>query len=163
MSQAGNELAQKVLNELVNLGYTNRGVKDGSGLYVIKHSSPVSILVEICFVDTQSDANLYNSLGADKIANAIVKGITGQTVAPKEDAPFVVCYNNDIDKRSALYLSEYLGCECVDNSKTPFNYEGYYPVCVGGGNFTSYAKLNLKGEDRFKTMLEVAKYIEGRR
>lgn len=81
----------------------------------------------------------------------------------KEEIHYIVCYNNDIDKRAALYLSEYLGCDCIDDRTTPFNYEGYYPICVGGGGFTSYMKLNLKGEDRFKTMLAVAQYIEGRR
>jgi len=80
MSAAGKALASKVLTNLVALGFVNRGVKDGSGLYVIRHSSPVAILIEVCFVDTQSDADLYNSLGSDKIANAIVQALTGQTV-----------------------------------------------------------------------------------
>lgn len=83
MSTAGKTLASKVLNELVALGFVNRGVKDGSGLYVIRHSIPVAILIEVCFVDTQTDANLYNKLGAEAIANAIVKGLTGQTVDDK--------------------------------------------------------------------------------
>jgi len=78
MSNSGRDLAGKVLNELVNLGFRNRGIKDGSNLYVIRHSNPVAILVEVCFVDTQADADKYNSLGAEKIANAIVKGLTGQ-------------------------------------------------------------------------------------
>jgi len=80
VSTAGNTLASKVLNELAALGFVNRGVKDGSGLYVIAHSIPVAILIEICFVDTQTDVDLYNQLGAEVIANAIVKGLTGQTV-----------------------------------------------------------------------------------
>lgn len=80
MSEAGKALANKVLTQLVDLGFVNRGVKDGSGLYVIKHSSPVAILIEVCFVDTQSDASLYAQLGADKVADAIVLGLTGQTV-----------------------------------------------------------------------------------
>lgn len=81
MSSAGKTLAAKVLSELVALGFVNRGVKDGSGLYVIKHSDPVAILIEVCFVDTQTDASLYNQLGVEAIANAIVKGLTGQTVS----------------------------------------------------------------------------------
>lgn len=80
MSTAGKALAAKVLSALVALGFTNRGVKDGSNLYVIKRSQPVAILIEVCFVDTQSDADLYNSLGSEKIASAIVQGLTGQTV-----------------------------------------------------------------------------------
>ncbi len=81
MSTAGKALAAKVLNSLVGLGFTNRGVKDGSNLYVIKHSQPPAILIEVCFVDTKSDADLYNSLGSEKIASAIVQGLTGKTVS----------------------------------------------------------------------------------
>lgn len=80
MSTAGNALASKVLNELIALGFVNRGVKDGSGLYVIRNSIPVAILIEVCFIDTQTDTNLYNQLGAEAISNAIVKGLIGQTV-----------------------------------------------------------------------------------
>ena len=168
MSAAGNALASRVVNSLVSLGFVNRGVKDGSGLYVIRHSDPVAILIEICFVDTQGDADLYNKLGIEVIANAIVEGLTGQTVStatpkPVENPKYIVCYNNDVDERAALYLSEFLNCKAIDNSKEPFNYEGFYPICIGGGNFTSYAKLNLKGEDRFKTMLKVAQYIDEHR
>lgn len=81
MSSDGNNLASKVLNEIVALGFKDRGVKDGSGLYVIKNSNPTAILIEVCFVDSQSDANLYNSLGSEAIANAIVKGLTGKQLA----------------------------------------------------------------------------------
>lgn len=72
MSEEGYNLASRVLKELVSIGFTNRGVKDGSHLYVIRHSRPAAILVECCFVDTQEDANKYNS---EKIANAILMGL----------------------------------------------------------------------------------------
>lgn len=81
MSTAGKVLASKVVNSLVALGFVNRGVKDGSSLYVIRHSIPVAILIEVCFVDSQLDTDLYNKLESDSIANAIVKGLTGQTVS----------------------------------------------------------------------------------
>lgn len=72
--------ARAVLNNIIALGFTNRGIKDGSGLYVVKHPSAVSMLVEICFCDTQSDVDKYNSVGSEAIANAIVSGLTGQTM-----------------------------------------------------------------------------------
>jgi N-acetylmuramoyl-L-alanine amidase len=115
MSTAGNALASKVLNELVALGFVNRGVKDGSGLYVIRHSNPVAILIEVCFVDTQTDANLYNQLGAEVIANAIVKGVTGQTVSSAatstpstvktSDAIKALQYDLNIDYNAKLTLT----------------------------------------------------------
>ena len=73
------EQARAVLNNLVNLGFRNRGIK-GNSLYVTGHTNAQSMLIEICFIDTQSDVDLYNSIGAESIADAIVKGLVGQTV-----------------------------------------------------------------------------------
>lgn len=72
--------ARAVLNNIVSLGFVNRGIKDGSNLAMVKNPVAVAMLIEICFVDTESDVNLYNSIGSEKIANAIVKGLTGQSV-----------------------------------------------------------------------------------
>ena len=46
-----------------------------------------SALLEVCFVDTQSDVNLYRSVGAEKIADAIVKGLVGQTTTVNNPQP----------------------------------------------------------------------------
>jgi N-acetylmuramoyl-L-alanine amidase len=155
--------ARNILNNIVALGYTNRGIKDGSNLYVVRNTSMIGILIEVAFIDSQEDMDRYNT---EDLANAIVKGLTGQTVTEtKQDPkkPYIVCYNNEIDKRAALYLSEYLGCKAIDNSTVRMDYEPYYPICVGGGQFTSYCKKLLRGDDRFKTMKLVADFIEERR
>ena len=36
------------------------------------------MLIEVCFVDTESDADLYNEVGADRIAEAISDAIVGE-------------------------------------------------------------------------------------
>ena len=74
------EFARNILNNLVNLGFINRGIK-GEGLYVTHYTNMPACLVEVCFCDTQSDVDLYNNIGIDKISDAIVRGIVGQTVA----------------------------------------------------------------------------------
>ena len=74
------DFARNILNNLVSLGFVNRGIK-GEGLYVTHYSNMPACLVEVCFCDTQSDVDLYNSVGADKVSDAIVRGIVGQTVA----------------------------------------------------------------------------------
>ena len=71
--------ARNVLNNLVSLGFANRGIKS-SNLFVINNTKATAMLIEVCFVDTQSDVNLYRNIGAEKIADAIVKGLTGSTV-----------------------------------------------------------------------------------
>ena len=72
--------AVAVCDKLHALGFVNRGVKDGSTLYVIRHTDAKAMLVEVCFVDTQSDVDLYHRLGADKVAAAIAEAITGREV-----------------------------------------------------------------------------------
>ncbi|WML35656.1 N-acetylmuramoyl-L-alanine amidase [Clostridium sp. OS1-26] len=107
MSVAGNVLASNVLKCLVALGFTNRGVKDGSSLYVIRHSKPAAILIEVCFVDTQSDVDLYNKLSAEIIARAIVQGLTGQTVGPdNSNSDFIKSVQHDLQRVSCLERGE---------------------------------------------------------
>lgn len=82
--------AKTVLNNLVSLGFNNRGIKDGSNLAMVKRPKATAMLIEICFVDTKSDVDLYNSLGAEKIADAIVNGLTGKIVSLDNKKYYVV-------------------------------------------------------------------------
>lgn len=68
--------ARNTCEQLSKCGFVNRGVKDGSGLFVIKNTKMAAMLVEVCFVDTASDCDLYKWLGAKRIAQAIMRGIT---------------------------------------------------------------------------------------
>ena len=77
--------AVAVLNNIVSLGFRNRGIKDGNSLAMVKRPKATAMLIEICFVDS-SDSDLYKSIGADKIADAIVNGLTGETVSTSTDA-----------------------------------------------------------------------------
>lgn len=67
--------AEKVCKNMFNLGFKNRGIKDGSQFYVIKKTYAKALLIEICFVDSTKDFNLYNSVGYKKVADAIAKAI----------------------------------------------------------------------------------------
>ncbi|WP_051503148.1 N-acetylmuramoyl-L-alanine amidase [[Scytonema hofmanni] UTEX B 1581] len=81
ISNQGRAIAQKVVDAICFLGFFDRGVKDGSHLYVLKNTNMPAILVECCFIDSKADMNLFD---ADKMATAIVKGLTGETVpSPK--------------------------------------------------------------------------------
>lgn len=66
--------ATKITNSIAKLGFKNRGVKKRTDLYFLKNTKSPSLLIECCFVDDKDDAKLYN---AEKMANAIVEGITG--------------------------------------------------------------------------------------
>jgi hypothetical protein len=75
ISSQGRAIAQKVLDAICFLGFFDRGVKDGN-LYVLKNTNMPAILVECCFIDSKADMLLFD---ADKMAAAIVKGLTGQS------------------------------------------------------------------------------------
>ena len=69
-----------VCNNIAALGFNNRGVKAGTGLYVIRRTKAKSMLIEVCFVDTE-DANKYLSVGYKAIAKAIVDALDNHVVS----------------------------------------------------------------------------------
>lgn len=76
----GKKLATNICAEISKLGFRNRGAKiDERGLNEIRKTNMTSVIVEPLFVDNTGDIKLYN---ADKLARAIVKGVTGQEVCP---------------------------------------------------------------------------------
>ena len=50
--------AVDVCEYIAALGFKNRGVKEGSGLYVIRKTKAKSMLIEVCFVNNP-DASAY--------------------------------------------------------------------------------------------------------
>lgn len=69
-----------VCNNIAALGFNNRGVKAGTGLYVIRKTKAKSMLIEVCFVDTE-DANKYLEVGYKAIAKAIVDALDKHIVS----------------------------------------------------------------------------------
>lgn len=63
-----------ICEELSEYGFRNRGVKDGSNLYLISKTKMPAVLVEVCFVDSMADAKRYKKLG-NVVAQAITRGI----------------------------------------------------------------------------------------
>ena len=74
--------AEKVSTSISALGFKNRGIKANTSLYFLRKTKAPAILIECCFVDDRDDVQLYD---CQKMASAIVYGITGQTVIHKEN------------------------------------------------------------------------------
>lgn len=106
------EEAKNVLNNIVALGYHNRGIKDGTRLYVIRNTSMKSMLVECCFIDNAEDMDKYN---ADKIADAIVSGLVGSTINTKSSE------NRPSGERWIITLQ----AECNDQSFSNQTVDGF--------------------------------------
>ena len=90
--------AENIAKAISPLGFKTRGVKYRSDLYVLKKTTAPALLVECCFVDDKDDVKLYS---AEKMATAIVKGITGQTV---NNAP--VINNNSSEFKVKIIVDE---------------------------------------------------------
>ena len=72
-----------VCNNISALGFNNRGVKAGTGFYVIRRTKAKSMLIEVCFVDTE-DANKYLEIGYKAIAKAIADALDKHIVIVPE-------------------------------------------------------------------------------
>ena len=84
--------------------------------------------------------------------------LNNQSVQGGNKVKTIVVYSNEVDMRAAQYLADYLQCPTISNS-TPFDFstvESTY--AVGGGQFTSYAKV-IAGSDRYDTLKAVLKFM----
>jgi len=68
-------IGNRILANMSKLGFINRGLKDGSHLGEINSINSSSMIIEVCFVESKKDVELYNAAGLDKIAHAIANGI----------------------------------------------------------------------------------------
>lgn len=112
--------ASDVLSNLVNLGFKNRGIKHNRNLYELKNTSCKSMIIEVFFVNSKADVELFNSVGVVKIAQAIaygVMGIEGEVIKPitNNKARYRVCVGSYAEYQNAVKAKkelEKLGVEC---------------------------------------------------
>ena len=72
----GHRLADCINRKIVeSMDLTDRGVKDGDRLYVLRHTDMPAVLVELAFISNMSDALLLRDR-QDDFAKAIARGVT---------------------------------------------------------------------------------------
>ena len=70
--------SESVSSELASaLGLRNRGAKATTGLYVLNRTTMPAILIEVCFVDTEQDADAWHATSWDALCGAVVRGLGG--------------------------------------------------------------------------------------
>ena len=78
---SNSSLATAVSKEIATAGgFIDRGAKQRTGLYFLKHTNKPAILIEVCFVDSVADVNLYRA-NFERICQAIAKSLIGSIVA----------------------------------------------------------------------------------
>ena len=109
------DLAARVNNKLVKVGFRNRGVKVYPNLYWLKTTNAPSILIETCFVSNVDDTKLYNNK-FEEVAKAIVEGILGKEIKINDNT--------------------------VDTSNNTTNNKNIYRVIENGTHIGSYSVVD---------------------
>lgn len=96
--------AIEICTNMAKLGFSNRGVKDGSGLYVIRRTKAMAMLIEVCFCDNETDIDIYNRSGgenavAEVIYNAIMASADKPVKTISETQSVFIEYVGDVARR----------------------------------------------------------------
>lgn len=110
--------AVRILNNLSGLGFQNSGIFDGSSLYMIRRTYAPTLLVEIAYIDSPIDMEIYDP---ELVAQAIVRGITNREIPE-------YCFNRCYDDLYRVYD----GQECTDSSDLYMAYNG--DLCTSSRN-----------------------------
>ena len=73
------QLAAQVSAEIASVGFVNRGPKKNNDLYFLNNTEQPAILIEVCFVDSQADADLYQGSFLD-VCDSIADVLGGQGI-----------------------------------------------------------------------------------
>ncbi len=133
-SSKAKETAERVVKAIAELGYTNRGV-GAKGFYVLKNTKSPAMLIECCFVDDPDDVALYS---AEKMANAIVKGIAGTTVATQVAASNTSTTTATKTSAKTIYrvqVGAYMVKAYASNMMQQLINKGYSAFITTSGNF----------------------------
>ena len=81
--------ATRTVNNLASLGFKNRGVKsmvsEGRSLGELKNTKMKAMIVEVCFVESREDFNIFKNKGYDLIGKKIAEGILNKTISSSQE------------------------------------------------------------------------------
>lgn len=87
VSSTGQTMADKLVDNIcVESGLNNRGPKKRTDLFFLNNTEMPAVLVEVCFVTSKADTDIYRSRFED-ICHAIASTLTGQEVEPVPPEP----------------------------------------------------------------------------
>lgn len=69
------DLANAICDSLAVVGFVNRGAKFRDDLYFLNNTEEPAVLIEVCFVDSEADAQIYKT-NFDNICLMIAEGIS---------------------------------------------------------------------------------------
>ncbi|MDO4166123.1 MAG: N-acetylmuramoyl-L-alanine amidase [Eubacteriales bacterium] len=124
--------AQNINRELEQVGFANLGIQERPGLAVLRGTNMPAALVEVGFLNTDQDNQLFDER-FDDIANAIAEGILqtiqGAALSAEEMAAYHVEVGMFRHRHNAEALASNLQSDGFDCYIMPRN--DYYCVCHG--------------------------------
>ena len=100
--------AGEMTKALSDLGFRDRGIKNGSYLYVIRNTKAPACLLEVCFVDSREDADRYRELGAEGIAEALCNAIDGKGGLPVTEYEELSRRIDELERRLTPFIYNYI-------------------------------------------------------
>ena len=139
---------QRILNNIVSLGYYNRGLKkDGRGLAVLQQTRMKAMLIECCFCDNKEDMARYY---ADDLAKAIVGGFLNKSInsVGKTSNKSNKTTNSNNPTNEIEKCKQYVGGRCKELQEK-LNACGYNCGAVDGifGQATYSALIKFQSEN----------------
>ena len=121
-----NEMSKNIANAT---GLKNRGAKERTNLYVLKHTKKPSILIEICFGDSEADCTIYKAK-FETICQTIAKTLIGGITVPSNSTPSTPA--NSSPKPSTTTTSKPSGNDWVRRLQAECNKQGFSNQVVDG-------------------------------
>ena len=151
-SQETKNRANRIVNNLVALGFVNRGLKYSpreEKLGEILDTNMPWFIIEICFVSSKADVDLYNRLGVDAIAKAVAEGLLGHSLSGSQpiQATPVSQPVQPIQVDRVAEAKKFIGTRCTE-LQTKLNKIGYKLTVDGDfGNLTFLAVIDFQGKN----------------
>ena len=114
ISDSGKVWAEKV-NDKLSTVFKSRGAKKSTGLYWLKNSKPIAILIETCFVDSKYDTDTYK-VNKDLIGKLIAEAINRKEINMPKEVFYRVVAGSYSNKENAQKQIENLKKKGIDNA-----------------------------------------------
>ena len=114
LSESGKVWAEKI-NDKLSTVFKSRGVKKGTGLYWLKNTKGISVLIEVCFVDSKHDTDTYK-VNKEHIGKLIAEAINRKEISMPSEVFYRVVAGSYSNKENAQKQIENLKKKGIDNA-----------------------------------------------
>ena len=114
ISDSGKVWAEKI-NDKLSTVFKSRGVKKGTGLYWLKNTRSISVLIETCFVDSKHDTDTYK-VNKEHVGKLIAEAINRKEISMPSEVFYRVVAGSYSNKENAQKQIENLKKKGIDNA-----------------------------------------------